>query len=95
MHMALLGVVVALGVAALLPREFFLLDERPDLAPHGRVERALAVFYTWTLGGSALATPLLYGPLGDAVGPRWAAVAAAAIAVVPITFVLSPRLARK
>ncbi len=46
----------------------------PELAPGGRVERAFAIFYTWTLGGSALATPLLYGPLGDAVGPagrRW------------------------
>ncbi|WP_082476674.1 MFS transporter [Methylobacterium sp. Leaf99] len=69
----------------------------PELAPHGRVERAFAVFYTWTLGGSAVATPLLYGPLGDAVGPRWAAVAAAAtaFAVVPIMLVLSPHLARK
>ncbi|MHC2018128.1 MFS transporter [Methylobacterium sp. CM6247] len=69
----------------------------PELAPHGRVEHAFAVFYTWTLGGSALATPLLYGPLGDAVGPRWAAAAAAAtaFAVVPIMLVLSPHLARK
>lgn len=69
----------------------------PELAPQGRVERAFAIFYTWTLGGSALATPLLYGPLGDAVGPRWAAVAAAAtaFAVVPIMLVLSPHLARK
>ncbi|TXN06681.1 MFS transporter [Methylobacterium sp. WL103] len=69
----------------------------PELAPHGRVEHAFAVFYTWTLGGSALATPLLYGPLGDAVGPRWAAVAAAAtaFAVVPIMLVLSPHVATK
>ncbi|MCJ2130435.1 MFS transporter [Methylobacterium sp. E-045] len=69
----------------------------PELAPRGRVEHAFAVFYTWTLGGSALATLLLYGPLGDAVGPRWAAVAAAAtaFAVVPIMLVLSPHLARK
>jgi MFS family permease len=69
----------------------------PDLAPHGRVAHAFAVFYTWTLGGSALATPLLYGPLGDAVGPRWAAAAAAvtAFAVVPIMLCLSPHLARR
>ncbi len=66
----------------------------PDLAPHGQIERAFAVFYTCTLGGSALATPLLYGPLGDAVGPGWAAVAAAvtALAVVPLILALSPRL---
>jgi len=29
----------------------------PELAPGGQVERAFAVFYTWTLGGSALAAP--------------------------------------
>ena len=63
----------------------------PDLAPGGRVERAFAVFYTWTLGVSALAAPLLYGRLGDAAGPHWAAVAAAAtaFAVVPTMLILS------
>ncbi|MGU3406767.1 MFS transporter [Methylobacterium brachiatum] len=68
----------------------------PELAPGGRVERAFAVFYTCTLGGSALAAPLLYGRLGDAAGPRWAAVAAAgtALAVVPLMLALSPHLAR-
>lgn len=67
----------------------------PDLAPGGRVERAFAIFYTCTLGGSALAAPLLYGPLGDAVGPSWAAVAAAAtaLAVVPFMLALAPHLA--
>lgn len=66
----------------------------PELAPGGRVERAFAVFYTWTLGGSALAAPLLYGRLGDAAGPHWAAVAAAgtALAVVPLMLVLAPSL---
>ncbi len=67
----------------------------PDLAPGGRVERAFAIFYTCTLGGSAVAAPLLYGPLGDAVGPSWAAAAAAAtaLAVVPLMLALAPRLA--
>lgn len=67
----------------------------PDLAPGGQVEKAFAVFYTWTLGGSALAAPLLYGRLGDAAGPRVAMLAAAAtaLAVVPLMIVLSPRLA--
>ncbi|MFK5599993.1 MFS transporter [Methylobacterium sp. HMF5984] len=67
----------------------------PELAPGGHVERAFAVFYTCTLGFSALATPLLYGPLGDAVGPGWAAMAAAAtaFAVIPLVLALSPRLA--
>ncbi|GJD53777.1 hypothetical protein OPKNFCMD_6555 [Methylobacterium crusticola] len=67
----------------------------PDLAPGDRVERAFAVFYTCTLGGSALAAPLLYGSLGDLAGPGWAATAAAAtaLAVVPVMLALSPRLA--
>ncbi|MDP4024310.1 MFS transporter [Methylobacterium sp. NEAU 140] len=66
----------------------------PELAPGGRVERAFALFYTWTLGGSALAVPLLYGRLGDAVGPHGAAMAAAAtaLAVVPLMLALAPRL---
>ena len=64
----------------------------PDLAPEGRVERAFAIFYTCTLGGSALAMPLLYGHLGDLAGPSWAALAAAAtaLAVVPLVLVLAP-----
>ena len=37
-----------------------------------------------TLGGSALATPLLYGPLGDAVGPGWAAMASAVTAAAVV-----------
>ena len=67
----------------------------PELAPDGRVERAFALFYTWTLGGSAIAAPLLYGTLGDVVGPRWAmaAAAATALAAVPIMLVLSRHLA--
>ena len=57
----------------------------PELAPGGRIEHAFAVFYTGTLGSSALA-PMLYGELGDAVGPAWATAAAAAtaLAVVPL-----------
>ncbi|GJD64473.1 MFS transporter [Methylobacterium frigidaeris] len=66
----------------------------PELAPGGRVEQAFAVFYTCTLGGSALAAPLVYGRLGDLAGPRWAAVAAAAtaLAVVPLMLALSRHL---
>lgn len=66
----------------------------PELVSAGRIERAFALFYTGILGSSALA-PVLYGRLGDAAGPTWAAVAAAmtALAVVPLMTVLSPRLA--
>ena len=66
----------------------------PELAPGGRVERAFAVFYTFTLGGSAIAAPLIYGRLGDLVGPHGAACASAAtaFAVVPLALLLSPFL---
>jgi MFS family permease len=66
----------------------------PELAPGGRVEKAFAIFYTCTLGSSAIAMPLIYGRLGDVVGPSWAAVASAAtaLAVVPVMLGLSPHL---
>jgi predicted MFS family arabinose efflux permease len=66
----------------------------PELVAAKGIERAFAQFYTGTLGSSALA-PVLYGRLGDAAGPVWAAVAAAltALAVVPLMLLLSPRLA--
>ena len=65
-----------------------------ELVRAKRIELAFAVFYTGTLGSSALA-PVLYGWLGDAAGPVWAAFAAAvtALAVVPAVLLLSPRLA--
>ena len=65
-----------------------------ELVASDRIERAFALFYTGTLGSSALA-PALYGRLGDATGPVWATGAAAvtALAVVPLMLLLSPRLA--
>jgi len=67
----------------------------PELVTPKRIEQAFASFYTGILGSSALA-PVLYGRLGDAAGPVWATAATAltALAVVPLMFVLSPRLAR-
>ncbi len=66
----------------------------PELVPASRIESAFALFYTGTLGSSALA-PVLYGRVGDAAGPVWATAAAAvtALAVVPLMLLLSPRLA--
>ncbi|MBV9653045.1 MAG: MFS transporter [Acetobacteraceae bacterium] len=66
----------------------------PELVAPGTVERAFAVFYSGTLGSSALA-PILYGRLGDAAGQTWATVAAAAtaLAVLPLMLALSPQLA--
>ncbi len=68
----------------------------PELVKAQRVERAFALFYTGILGSSALA-PVLYGWLGDRAGQIWATVAAAltALAVVPLMFVLSPRLSTR
>ncbi len=65
----------------------------PELVPAKRIEHAFALFYTGTLGSSALA-PVLYGRFGDAAGPIWATGAAAvtALAVVPLMLLLSPRL---
>ena len=65
----------------------------PDLVPSARIERAFALFYTGTLGSSALA-PVLYGRLGDLAGPPWATGAAAmtALAVIPLMLILAPRL---
>jgi predicted MFS family arabinose efflux permease len=66
----------------------------PELVAAKRIERAFALFYTGTLGSSALA-PVLYGRLGDMAGPNWAAGAAAmtALAVIPLMLKLAPRLA--
>jgi len=66
----------------------------PELVPSDRIERAFAVFYSGTLGSSALA-PILYGRLGDIAGPVWATAAAAltALAVVPFMVMLASRLA--
>lgn len=66
----------------------------PELAPASRIEHAFALFYSCTLGSSALA-PVLYGWLGDAAGPHWAVILASAtsLAVVPPMILLAPQLA--
>jgi FSR family fosmidomycin resistance protein-like MFS transporter len=65
----------------------------PDLTPDDRTERAFALFYTGTVGSGAL-SPVLYGVLGDLVGPVWATVAtaAAALATFPLALALAPHL---
>ena len=65
----------------------------PDLTSSRRIEHAFAVFYSCTLGASA-AAPVLYGRLGDTVGPFWAVAAAGltALLVVPFMVLLSPLL---
>ena len=65
----------------------------PELAPVHRTEQAFALFYTGTIGSGAL-SPVLYGFLGDALGPQWATVATAgtALAIFPLAFALAPHL---
>jgi len=67
----------------------------PELAKAGRIEQAFALFYTGNIGSGAL-SPVLYGVLGDAVGPRWATAATAmtALAICPLMLALVPRLKR-
>ncbi|MEW6641342.1 MAG: MFS transporter [Pseudomonadota bacterium] len=66
----------------------------PELAPADRTERAFALFYTGTIGSGAIA-PVLYGVLGDALGPAMATVATAAtaLAIGPLALALAPHLA--
>jgi FSR family fosmidomycin resistance protein-like MFS transporter len=66
----------------------------PELAPAHRAERAFALFYTGTIGSGAIA-PVLYGVLGDALGPNAAtlATAATALAIFPLALALAPHLA--
>jgi FSR family fosmidomycin resistance protein-like MFS transporter len=65
----------------------------PELTPPHRTERAFALFYTGTIGSGAIA-PVLYGALGDAVGPSMATVATAAtaLAICPLAMMLARHL---
>jgi MFS family permease len=66
----------------------------PELVPAARAERAFAVFYTAVIGAAAIA-PVLFGVLGDHVGPVWASAATAvtALATLPLVIALAPHLA--
>jgi MFS transporter, FSR family, fosmidomycin resistance protein len=66
----------------------------PELTPFSQTERAFALFYTGTIGAGATA-PVLYGLLGDALGPSMATVATAvtALAIIPLAMALARHLA--
>jgi predicted MFS family arabinose efflux permease len=66
----------------------------PELTSPERAEHAFALFYTGTIGSGAI-SPVLYGVLGDWVGPQWATAATAivALAIFPLAFALAPHLA--
>lgn len=69
----------------------------PELTPLGRTEeQAFAIFYTGTIGAGATA-PILFGILGDAVGPHGAMMATAitAATILPLAIALAPRLSAR
>lgn len=65
----------------------------PELTSSHRTERAFALFYTGTIGSGAIA-PVLYGFLGDALGPTLAtaATAATALLICPLAWLLASHL---
>jgi len=67
----------------------------PELASPERTEHAFALFYTGVIGAGAIA-PVLFGVVGDALGPNWATAATAmtALTTFPFAIALAPRLAR-
>jgi MFS transporter, FSR family, fosmidomycin resistance protein len=67
----------------------------PELVTPARRERAFGLFYTGTIGGGAIA-PVLYGMVGDAIGPAHAImlVAVVCLATLPLAWALNPSLQR-
>jgi MFS transporter, FSR family, fosmidomycin resistance protein len=65
----------------------------PELTASHMTERAFALFYTGTIGAGATA-PVLYGLLGDALGPikATAATAGTALAIIPLALALARHL---
>jgi FSR family fosmidomycin resistance protein-like MFS transporter len=65
----------------------------PELVTPARRERAFGLFYTGTIGGGAVA-PVLYGMVGDAIGPAHAimVVALVCLATLPLAWALNPSL---
>jgi MFS transporter, FSR family, fosmidomycin resistance protein len=68
----------------------------PELPGFGRAEQAFAIFYTGTIGAGATA-PILFGLLGDAIGPHGAMMATAitAATILPLAIALAPRLSKR
>lgn len=66
----------------------------PELVASAKIEHAFALFYSGTLGSSAL-VPVFLGWFGDQAGVAWAtaAGASAALCVIPLIILLAPRLA--
>ena len=65
----------------------------PELVTPDRKERAFSLFYTGTIGGGAIA-PVMYGLIGDAMGPGRAilVVAGVCLLTLPLAVALAPSL---
>jgi predicted MFS family arabinose efflux permease len=65
----------------------------PELVAPDRREQAFSLFYTGTIGSGAVA-PVLYGLIGDAIGPGHAifAVAGVCLLTLPLAVALAPSL---
>jgi MFS transporter, FSR family, fosmidomycin resistance protein len=65
----------------------------PELVSPDRRDRAFSLFYTGTIGAGAIA-PVLYGLVGDAIGPANASLAVAGICLLtlPLALLLAPAL---
>ena len=89
---AALASLVVIGIA-LNGTSSVLYGTVPELVTPDRRERAFSLFYTGTIGGGALA-PVIYGLIGDAVGPGRAilAVAGVCLMTLPLAVALAPVL---
>jgi FSR family fosmidomycin resistance protein-like MFS transporter len=65
----------------------------PELVAPERREQAFSLFYTGTIGGGAIA-PVMYGLIGDAIGPAHAilVVAGVCLLTLPLAVALAPSL---
>ena len=65
----------------------------PELVTSARRERAFGLFYTGTIGSGAIA-PVVYGFVGDAMGPINAimVVAVVCLLTIPLAIALRPSL---
>ena len=92
---AALGCLVIIGIA-LNGTSSVLYGTVPELVRPAQREKAFSLFYTGTIGGGAVA-PVLYGLVGDAMGPAHAVlvVAAVCLATVPLAIALAPSLRRR
>lgn len=65
----------------------------PELVTPEQREKSFSLFYTGTIGGGAIA-PVMYGLIGDAIGPAHAIIAVAGVCLLtlPLAVALAPSL---